>query len=166
MTLPHLALALVFGIIGIVVLGSIIMIIINVRRELAERKQHFHDLAWPFRVVETMDGKYRVQKYACNNKFYEWKEANVFDNPGDAKRYCIEHTAIVIKNRYGKMTMEDMEEMHKVNRMVKQVVPIDNIVGKVCSFMQDSETLPDLAAKDIDYLTSRDYITAHCNLKD
>ena len=161
MILPIIALVVIIVIIVTVITAAFICAITSMRSECKERRLHLHNLAWPFRVVETMDGKYRVQQYVKKNIYFEWVEANRFDNPDDAKRYCIEHTAIVMKNRYGEMTKEDMELMNELNGTVKQVVSISDMEGQVCSFMKESKTLPDLDSKDIEYLTSKEFVITH-----
>lgn len=161
MTLPILALGALIAIIVAFTIAAIITAITTMRSEWAERNIHFHNMTWPFRIVETMDGKYRVQQYVQRKTGFEWSEANHFSELEDAKRYWLDCMAIVMKNRYLKMTNEEKERIAAYNKSVKQVVPLGNIAEQVCSYMKRSETLPEIDPGELECITSKEFVITH-----
>jgi len=161
MTLPIFALVATIALMLAIIIACIIAAVTTIRSEWADRNLHLHNLTWPYRVVETMEGKFMVQRYVRRKKYFEWAEVNQYDSLDTAKDICIMYTAILMKNRYNTMTKEERERMRDYNNSVKQVVPIGHLTEQVCSYMKRSETLSDLDRNELDYITSKEFVTTH-----
>ena len=112
------------------------------------------NMAWPFRIVQTNAGTYRVEQYAFNGKYWEWVEANRFEALIQADKYCVENMTRVMNSRLNTVTNEELAEMRRRNEKVKKVIDmsaIEQTVRENCSG----------SAETIAYVTSEAYLVAH-----
>ena len=161
MTLPIFALAVTIAIMLVIIIACIIAAVTTIRSEWADKNLHFHNLAWPFRVVETMEGKFMVQQYVKRKTYFDWVEVNCFDSLDVAKQSCIMHMGILMKNRYNEMTRDERARIAGYNNSVKQVVPIGHLAEQVRSYMKHSEAMPELDINELEYITSKEFVITH-----
>lgn len=145
---------IVFGFVVIMAIAAITGCIAGVIKGRKEHAAHVHNMAWPFRIVQTNADEYRVEQYAFNGKYWAWVEANRFEALNQADKYCVENMTRVMNSRLNTVTNEELAEMRRRNEKVKKVIDmsaIEQTVRENCSG----------SAETIAYVTSEDYLVEH-----
>lgn len=143
-----------FGFVVIMVIAAITGCIVGFIKGRKEHAAHVHNMAWPFRIVQTNADEYRVEQYAFNGKYWAWVEANRFKALLQADEYCVENMKRVLESRLNAITNEEREEMRRRNEKVKKVIDMSEIEQTVRENCAGSD-------ESIAYVTSEAYLVAH-----
>lgn len=138
----------------VMVIAAIAGCIVGAIKGRKEHAAHVHNMAWPFRIVQTNADEYRVEQYAFNGKYWEWVEANRFKVLLQADTYCVENMTRVMKSRLNTITSEEREDMRRRNEKVKKVIDMSGIEQTVRENCAGSD-------ESIAYVTSEAYLAAH-----